>query len=163
VLTSESEAGLRNRLLGKRAARIVLQTLGGVALLFTARGCVTHMPPASSASAAAVTIKRPVQVGTASWYGPRFQGKKTANGETFNMHSMTAAHRTLPLGTRVRVTNLRTGKQVKVRINDRGPYAKGRKIDLSRAAARKLGIVKKGVAKVKIAIVPTPTRTASGH
>jgi rare lipoprotein A len=121
------------------------------------------MPPASSASAAAVTIKRPVQVGTASWYGPRFQGKKTANGETFNMHSMTAAHRTLPLGTRVRVTNLRTGKQVKVRINDRGPYAKGRKIDLSRAAARKLGIVKKGVAKVKIAIVPTPTRTASGH
>jgi rare lipoprotein A len=80
------------------------------------------------------------------------------------MNDLTAAHRTLPLGTRVVVTNLRTGRSVKVRINDRGPYVKGRKIDLSHAAARRIGITKKGVAKVKIVVVRPrrkPTRAAA--
>ena len=90
------------------------------------------------------------QVGNASWYGPGFDGKETASGETFDQNELTAAHRTLPLGTEAVVTNLETGKSVKVTINDRGPYAKGRKIDLSRAAARQIGMTKKGVAKVKI-------------
>ena len=90
------------------------------------------------------------QVGDASWYGPEQDGKKTASGETFDQDKLTAAHRTLPLGSKAVVTNLETGKSVKVTINDRGPYVKGRKIDLSRAAAKRIGMTKKGVTKVKI-------------
>ena len=90
------------------------------------------------------------QVGTASWYGPAHNGKETANGETFDQNQLTAAHPTLPLGTQATVTNLESGKSVNVTITDRGPYEHGRKIDLSRAAAQKIGMAKKGVAKVKI-------------
>ena len=91
------------------------------------------------------------QVGNASWYGPAQEGKETASGETFDQEKLTAAHRTLPLGSKAVVTNLETGKSVTVTINDRGPYTKGRKIDLSRAAAQQIGMgKKKGVAKVKI-------------
>jgi rare lipoprotein A (peptidoglycan hydrolase) len=90
------------------------------------------------------------QVGNASWYGPALDGKETASGETFDQNELTAAHRTLPLGAKAVVTNLETGKSVEVTINDRGPYVNGRIIDLSRAAARQIGMSKEGVAKVKI-------------
>lgn len=93
------------------------------------------------------------QIGIASWYGPGFHGKRTANGEIFNMHAMTAAHKTLPLGTKVQVTNLLTGKKIIVRINDRGPFHGGRVIDLSKKAAKKLGIIKLGSCKVHIKII----------
>lgn len=86
----------------------------------------------------------------ASYYADKFHGRTTANGEKFNMYDMTAAHKTLPFGTRVIVTNLENGRKVVVRINDRGPYIKGRTIDLSFAAARKLGMIQKGVVNVKI-------------
>ena len=89
--------------------------------------------------------------GIASYYGKRFHGRRTANGERFNMNELTAAHKTLPFGTRVLVTNPRNGKTVTVRINDRGPYAHGRTIDLSRAAARKVGLVSRGHGKVELA------------
>jgi rare lipoprotein A len=88
--------------------------------------------------------------GRASWYGPGFHGRKTASGETFNQYAMTAASRTLPLGTRVRVTNQSNGRSVVVRINDRGPYTGGRIIDLSRGAMSQLGGIKAGVIKVCI-------------
>ncbi|MFB3919885.1 endolytic peptidoglycan transglycosylase RlpA [Candidatus Velamenicoccus archaeovorus] len=91
--------------------------------------------------------------GIASWYGKRFMGKKTADGEVFDPEKMTAAHRRLAMGTLVRVTNLRNGRQVTVRINDRGPYIPGRVIDLSRAAARQMGMLEKGLAPVKMEIV----------
>ncbi len=91
-----------------------------------------------------------VQVGIASWYGPGFHGKKTASGEIYNMYKLTAAHKTLPLGTYVRVINLENGKEVVVKINDRGPFVPGRIIDLSYAAAKKIGMLKKGTARVKI-------------
>lgn len=91
-----------------------------------------------------------VQVGIASWYGPGFHGSKTASGEIYNMFKLTAAHKTLPLGTYVKVINLENGKSVIVKINDRGPFVKGRIIDLSYAAAKRLGMLKKGTAKVKI-------------
>ena len=91
--------------------------------------------------------------GEASWYGPNFKGQTTANGETFNPSQMTAAHRTLPLGTRVRVTNQRNNQSVVVRINDRGPYAGGRVIDLSRAAAEAIGMRGSGVAPVSIQVI----------
>lgn len=90
-----------------------------------------------------------IQSGRASWYGPGFHGRKTASGETFNTNELTAAHRTLPFGTKVRVVNQRTGQSVIVRINDRGPYAHGRVIDLSRASAQAIGL--SGVAPVTVA------------
>ncbi len=92
------------------------------------------------------------QIGQASWYGPGFHGRKTASGQTFNQHALTAAHRQLPLGTRARVTNLNNGKKVEVTINDRGPYVGGRVIDLSRAAARRLAI--NGLGRVRIEALP---------
>lgn len=87
---------------------------------------------------------RDLQRGVASWYGPGFHGRLTANGEKFDMHELTAAHKTLPFGTRVLVHNPRTGKEVVVRINDRGPFIKGRVIDLSKAAAKALGFNARG-------------------
>lgn len=92
---------------------------------------------------------RVIQSGRASWYGPGFHGRRTASGETFNTNELTAAHRTLPFGTRVRVVNKRTGQSVIVRINDRGPYAHGRVIDLSRASAQAIGL--SGVGSVDVA------------
>jgi peptidoglycan lytic transglycosylase len=97
------------------------------------------------------------QVGEASWYGAAQNGKETASGETFDQNKLTAAHPTLPLGTKAVVTNLETGKSVAVTINDRGPLVKGRKIDLSRAAAQKIGMTKEGVAQVKIESKPRRT------
>ncbi len=100
-----------------------------------------------------------VQEGTASWYGKKFHGRKTACGEKFDMHKLTAAHRTLPFGTKVEVTNLANGKKVVVRINDRGPFKKGRIIDLSYAAAKKIGMITSGVARVRIKVVkPAPKK-----
>ena len=90
------------------------------------------------------------QVGEASFYGPGFHGKKTATGEKFDQNDKTAAHPTLPLGTKATVTNLDNGTSVDVKINDRGPYVKGRDIDLSKGAAKELGMTKDGVAPVKI-------------
>ncbi len=90
------------------------------------------------------------EVGEASWYGPGFQGQETANGETFDQKEMTAAHPSLPMGTKAQVTNLENGKKVEVRINDRGPFAENRVIDLSGAAANKIDMKKDGTSQVKI-------------
>lgn len=94
-----------------------------------------------------------IGTGVASWYGPKFAGRTTASGETFNPAELTAAHRSLPFGSMVRVTDEDNGRSVVVRINDRGPYAAGRVIDLSEAAARQLGIVGAGEAEVSLALV----------
>jgi rare lipoprotein A len=96
------------------------------------------------------------QVGTASWYGPGFNGKKTASGKRFDQNKLTAAHRSLPLDTVVKVTNLDNGKAVNVEINDRGPYSGKRVIDLSRAAARKLDMTDDGTARVRIEVAELP-------
>lgn len=93
------------------------------------------------------------EVGVASWYGPGFHGKLTANGETYNQKAMTAAHKTLPLPTLVKVENLENGKSVVVRVNDRGPYSKGRIIDLTEVAARRLDMLDKGTAKVRVSVL----------
>lgn len=101
--------------------------------------------------------------GLASWYGSDFHGKPTASGEPYNMYAATAAHKILPMGTKVRVTNLRNGRTTVVRINDRGPFVSGRIIDLSRKAAEELDIVSTGTAPVKIATLDAvPGYTASG-
>lgn len=105
------------------------------------------------ASCAGPRFEPPVaggQTGIASWYGPKFHGRRTASGEVFDMHELTAAHRTLPLDSWVHVTNLENGRSIQVRVNDRGPFVRGRIIDLSYAAAQTLGMVRQGVARVHV-------------
>lgn len=154
---------------------IVLAFLGAVFGL-TASGCASSSPakPVSAAKFKQKKIDKTLQAhqkvgpkykikgksytpkhepkydekGVASWYGPGFHGKPTASGETFNMHALTAAHPTLPLNSLLHVTNLENGKQIIVRLNDRGPFAEKRIIDLSKASANKLGIT--GLAKVRV-------------
>jgi len=92
-------------------------------------------------------------VGTASFYGPDFHGKLTANGEVYDMYGLTAAHRTLPLNTIIRVTNLANSKSLIVRINDRGPYVQGRMLDLSYGAAKKLGFLAQGTTRVRVMVI----------
>jgi rare lipoprotein A len=98
------------------------------------------------------------QVGIASWYGIEEHRRNAASGERFSMYDYTAAHKSLPLGTMARVTNLENGRDVIVRINDRGPFIKGRIIDLSYAAAKAIGIIGKGTARVKVEVISAPTR-----
>jgi rare lipoprotein A len=99
-----------------------------------------------------------VWVGNASWYGPNFDGKKTANGERFNAESLTAAHPNLPFGSWVRVVNTRNGRFEVVRINDRGPYQEGREIDVSYRVARKIGLINSGVSQVRLELMQLPPK-----
>ena len=142
-------------------------------LLLIIHGCSTGKPAPKPASAG---YPKPYKVmgkwyqpvphshgfsqrGKASWYGRKFHGRKTANGEIYNMYAMTAAHKTLPLGTYVRVHNLKNNRKVDVRINDRGPFVRGRIIDLSYASAKKLGVVGPGTAPVKITALGSLVRS----
>ena len=102
------------------------------------------------------------EIGRASWYGPPYHNRVGSNGEVYNMHAMTAAHRTLPLGSIVRVTNLKTGHVALVRITDRGPFIPGRVLDLSLAAARKLDVYLPGIAEVKVEVMQTPAPLEAG-
>ena len=103
-----------------------------------------------------------VETGRASWYGAPFHNRRTSNGEVYDMNAMTAAHRTLPLGTIVRVTNVKTGNSAVVRITDRGPFIQGRILDLSFAAAKKCDVWAPGIATVKLEVLQTPTPLDSG-
>lgn len=98
-----------------------------------------------------------IQVGTASWYGKQFHGRQTASGDTYDMFQFTAAHRTLPLGTLVKVTNLRNGKWVIVKVNDRGPYVGHRVMDVSYGAAQMMGFRQRGIEKVKLEVIEPET------
>ena len=113
-----------------------------------ASGCASKRAPSGSWDAAAREER-----GQASWYGDPYHGRTTASGEIYDMNDLTAAHRTLPFGTRVEVTNLNNGRSVVVRINDRGPFKKGRIIDLSRSAARELDMIEAGVVPVKVVLL----------
>ncbi|HYW56205.1 MAG TPA: septal ring lytic transglycosylase RlpA family protein [Polaromonas sp.] len=114
------------------------------------------VPVAEPPSLLAGETPKEFEQGKASWYGPRFHGRRTANGERYNMNEMTAAHKTLPFGTVVRVRSLVNGKEVDVRITDRGPFSRGRVIDLSRAAAESIGMLGLGVKDVLL-LVPDST------
>ena len=104
-----------------------------------------------------------VETGTASWYGEDFHGKPTAQGEPYDMYGVSAAHKTIPLGTRVRVTNLTNGNQVVCMINDRGPFVGDRIIDMSYGAARKLGMVDAGLARVRVEVLEMPRYYSGGR
>lgn len=132
-----------------RTERFRLAVLAGSSLLLLVAmlvGCSGHRRPADA--------PRVLETGTASWYGPKFHGRHTANGERYDMHLMTAAHKTLPFGTVLEVRNLDNGKVCRVRVNDRGPFVRGRIVDVSYAAAQSLGMIGPGTARVELAVVP---------
>lgn len=120
-----------------RAARLA------VPLAAVLAAACAHAPPPPEA-------RRGGEVGLASYYGGEFQGRRTASGSRYDMHALTCAHPTAPFGTRLRVTDLESGRSVVVTVNDRGPFAPGRVIDLSLAAARQLGMVRRGVVRVRV-------------
>jgi len=126
-----------------------------IALVGAIAACTHHAAPTKTATGKPVRQLPPgVQEGLASWYGGELHGGPTASGERFNKNAMTAAHRTLPIGTRVRVTSKRNGRSVEVRINDRGPFGnRGRIIDLSEAAAKRLDMIDAGVVPVRLEVL----------
>ena len=146
---------------GLFSARVAV-SLSAAALL--ASGCAANSVSSSGALPPRTEMRRPAnsnhevqpRVTVASWYGPGFNGRRTSSGEVFNQNRLTAASRDLPLGSRVRVTNLANGRSVVVLVNDRGPYVRGRGIDLSKRAAEDLGIERAGVARVEIASADSP-------
>jgi rare lipoprotein A len=131
-----------------------------------AAACGDRATVRDAAPADAAPTERVIRIihGIAIWYGPGWHGKRTASGERFDRHALTAAHRELPLGTRARVTVLDTKRQVTVRINDRGPYGRNRRriLDLSEAAARELGIIEQGSARVMIEVLAPPPDAGPG-
>ncbi|MBI3474079.1 MAG: septal ring lytic transglycosylase RlpA family protein [Candidatus Solibacter usitatus] len=129
--------------------RLIVSHLA-LAVIWISGGCAKRRP-------VAVAVPLPPggqETGVASWYGHPYHGRQAASGEIYDMDQLTAAHRTLPFGTWVRVENLDNGKSVEVRINDRGPFVEGRIIDLSRAAAEAIGMVGPGTAKVRLEVIP---------
>jgi rare lipoprotein A len=161
-------AGSRGRLRTNHKAGTRLVTQGGLSLaaMMLLASCAlpssatnrAYRPMRAShrrspSSVVRASDRRPSGVVLASWYGPGFNGRRTANGETFNQNELSAASKTLPLGSRVRVTNPANGRSVVVRINDRGPYVGRRQLDLSRRAAQQLGMVRRGTARVRVAVL----------
>ena len=134
---------------GALAARV-----GAVLLVATALawGCSARTDPSNPAGGSAPRLGG-AETGFASWYGPTYHGRATASGERYNMFAMTAAHRTLPFGTRLRVTNLENGRDTLVTVNDRGPFVRGRIVDLSYAAAKQLAMTAQGLTRVRIEVV----------
>lgn len=120
------------------------------AMLLLAPGCAGTGPAIGSGGSAQ---ERSDSVGFASFYGPEFHGRRTASGERYDEDELSAAHRTLPFGTRVRLTNLKNGRTVVVTITDRGPFRRGRIVDVSRRAARELGFLRAGVARVRLEVL----------
>lgn len=133
-----------------QATNRIRRLMGGAEPLSEVEGVPQRASAASQMSFGGVQF---TFSGMASWYGPGFHGRRSASGEVFNQNALTAAHRSLPFGTLVRVTNLNTGASVTVRINDRGPYSHGRVIDLSAAAARSIGLIQSGVARVQVDVI----------
>jgi len=154
-----SSPSLSRRRASSAASVVFAACLLALGACAPALGPGASLPGAAVAAAAVPEPELPVgwaQRGEASWYGPNFAGRPTANGETFDPSRLTAAHPSLPFDTRVRVTNLDNGRSVVVRINDRGPFAHARVIDLSRAAAEAIGLIATGVADVRIELAGGP-------
>jgi rare lipoprotein A len=145
----EQKERLRDRRLALRSPFAGIAPLLILSILFSAACSVSP----SRARFPAQLEGRAIQTGIASWYGPGFHGQLTASGVIYNQNDLTAAHQTLPLGTRVMVTNLNNGHSIEVLINDRGPFAKGRIIDLSHAAAQAIGMIAPGTASVRVEVI----------
>lgn len=160
--------GLRRAALLAMVA-FALSACGGVSTLFATRGPLVPHPTykiGAPYTVNGVTYYPRVdygydQIGMASWYGTGLQGRYTANGEVFDMNDITAAHTTLPLPSIVEVVNLQNNRALRIRVNDRGPFARNRIIDLSRRAAQLLGIERPGTALVRVRVLPEPSRIAA--
>lgn len=135
--------------------------LGLILIVFILQACGIARVGTDRSTGRTSDSGRILQSGVASWYGPNFHGKATANGETFNMNDLTAAHRTLPFNTIVQVQNMDNGRSVTVRVNDRGPYVDDRIIDLSRRAARKIDMENSGTANIQIILLEEGDRPVS--
>ncbi len=149
-----------------RTSKLVFMVMIGLAILEFSCGPCFKSASAREAVKATIAVQRAISTpattaskpkksmrGKASYYADRFNGRRTASGQRYHQGQLTAAHRHLPLGTKVRVTNLRNKRSVEVQINDRGPWCKGRIIDLSKAAARKLGMIRSGVTTVQLEVI----------
>jgi rare lipoprotein A (peptidoglycan hydrolase) len=159
-------SGSRTRLIGR-----LVVAAAGAGLVLTGCGSFPRFSPPAGGYSQSYHV--PVRVGQqsqpetsghivkASWYGQGFAGRRTSSGERFNPNQLTAASKTLPIGSVVRVTNVENGRSVNVRINDRGPFVRGRSLDLSRSAAQKIGMTHKGVARVKVTRVKRSTSVAT--
>jgi len=162
------------------ASSLLVKIIVGIALLFFMAGCGARRTALHIPSEKSKATQRPYKVngktyyplnsargyresGMASWYGKKFHGGSTANGETFNMYAKTAAHKTLPMNTMVLVRNLENGKEIIVRINDRGPFSRGRIIDLSYAAAKEIDMLRNGVARIEIIALRESTGAGGGR
>ena len=154
---------MRRRLAEGLAVLLTVATLGAGAASGpnSSEAAKTTKQPPTNVARAGTTARshksKPYEVGTASWYGQDFQGKQTASGEPYDMRDFTAAHPTLPLGTYVKITSLRNGRSVVVRINDRGPVADGRIIDVSYDAAQVLGFKSRGLQRVRLDLIQPVT------
>jgi len=157
ALTSESSSTESPSHPESSATSVGTLAKSGNAKTNTAESGVASEPTISAGATPLAT-----EVGRASWYGPPYHNRRGSNGEVYNMNAMTAAHRTLPLGSIVRVTNIKTGHSALVRITDRGPFIPGRVLDLSLAAARKVDVYTPGVAEVKVEVMQTPSPIATG-
>lgn len=137
------------------AAGLALLALSGCAQVAPVEPGAPAPPPQAAPEPPPVcaAAQRPVERGTASWYGAAHHGRRTASGEPFDMNGLTAAHRTLPFGTRIRVTHEGNGRSVELTVTDRGPFIAGRFLDVSRRAARELGFARDGVATVRLAVI----------
>ena len=128
----------------------IIITLFSIFLLF----CLSKAYAYNKSSLKDTVVAKPIQFGIASYYADKFEGRRTANGDIFSQQKFTAAHNTLPLGTHIKVTNLRNKKSVKVVINDRLHHRNRRLVDLSKAAAQKIGIINTGITRVKVEVIP---------
>jgi rare lipoprotein A len=147
-----------------KSAGVAAKTVASVTVAVPPAAPSATLPAAKDAATAADSAPEQIgyeQVGIASWYGGRHQGRLTASGEPFDEAKLTAAHRSLPLDTKARITNLENGRSVEVTVNDRGPYIEGRVIDLSTRAARALGMEKDGLALVHIEVVAEDSDTST--
>src|SRR5258708_4718911 len=140
-----------------------IRIAGCVLAALTLAGCAatTNPSPRPAFVSSHASTSGSTTTTVASWYGPGFNGRRTSSGEVFNQHELTAASRSLPLGTKVQVTNLQTGRSTIVRINDSGPFVRGRGIDLSQAAAQQVGLTHEGVGRVRVTRLHTTASTLS--
>ena len=158
-MSAWSRRGGRSSALVPAPASAPVLVLALMVVVLAAAGCAHHKPAPVTADEAAAAKPGAVEKGEASWYGHPYHGRRTASGERYDMHQLTAAHRTLPFDTWVEVTRRDDGRSVEVRINDRGPFIAGRVIDLSFAAARRIGLDVDGVAPVKVEIIGRQRRS----
>ena len=163
-------------MIGAKSARIAILGTAAVVILFAAASSTAHIEGAGPVAPSGQTLLQPPLASPnpklgikpirsficlSSWYGGNFDGQLTANGEIYDMYGQTAAHPTLPLGSVVRVMNLRTRRSAIVRINDRGPYVPGRELDVSYEVARELGFARRGTARVRVELLKVPSSKAT--